>query len=148
MYMLGIESSCDETSIAIIKFEKDSRDFEVLSNVVSSQIDIHKKYGGVVPEIASREHTKNIGFVLDQALLEANIDLKDLNAISVTVGPGLIGALLVGVSFAKALAYSLNIPLVPVHHIAGHIAANYITHKDLKPPFLSLVVSRRTFSYN
>lgn len=144
MYILGIESSCDETSIAVIEFnENDNNDnnFKVLSNVVSSQIDIHKKYGGVVPEIASRQHTKNIGLVLDEALEIANIKLEDLCAIAVTIGPGLVGALLVGVSFAKALAYTLNIPLVPVHHIAGHISANYLTHPELKPPFLALVVS-------
>ena len=143
MYILGIESSCDETSIAIIEFSKNINDnnFKVLTNIVSSQIDIHKKFGGVVPEIASREHVKNIGYVLDSALEEANIKLSDINVIAVTVGPGLVGALLVGVSFAKALSYSLNVPLVPVHHIAGHIAANYLSHKDLKPPFLSLVVS-------
>ena len=140
MYILGIESSCDETSIAVIEFEQDNN-FKVLANVVSSQIDIHKKYGGVVPEIASRQHTKNIGLVLDEALETANIKLKDISAIAVTVGPGLVGALLVGVSFAKALAYSLDIPLVPVHHIAGHIAANFLSHPDLKPPFLALVVS-------
>ena len=144
MYILGIESSCDETSIAILEFnEKDNNDnnFKVLANVVSSQIDVHKKYGGVVPEIASRHHTKNIGLVLDEAIDAAGIKLEDLCAISVTIGPGLVGALLVGVSFAKALAYTLNIPLVPVHHIAGHIAANFLTHPNLKPPFLSLVVS-------
>lgn len=141
MYILGIESSCDETSISIIKFEKDNNNFEVLANVVSSQIDIHKEFGGVVPEIASRYHVKNISVVLDEALETAKIKLEELDAIAVTIGPGLVGALLVGVSFAKALAYSLNIPLVPVHHIAGHIAANYLTHPDLKPPFIALVVS-------
>lgn len=141
MYILGIESSCDETSIAILEFENDNNNFKVLANVVSSQIDIHKAFGGVVPEIASRQHVKNIGWVLDEALETAKIKLEDLEAIAVTVGPGLVGALLVGVSFAKALAYSLDIPLVPVHHIAGHIAANYITHPELKPPFLALVVS-------
>lgn len=141
MYILGIESSCDETSIAIIQFEKDNNNFKVLTNIVSSQIDIHKKFGGVVPEIASRHHTKNISLVLDEALEEANIKLEDLDAIAVTVGPGLVGALLVGVSFAKSLAYALDIPIVPVHHIAGHIAANYLTNPELKPPFLSLVVS-------
>lgn len=143
MYILGIESSCDETSIAVIEFEKvnHNNNFKVLANVVSSQIDIHKKYGGVVPEIASRHHTKNIGLVLDEALETANIKLEDLCAVAVTIGPGLVGALLVGVSFAKALAYALNIPLVPVHHIAGHIAANFLTHPELKPPFLALVVS-------
>ena len=141
MYILGIESSCDETSIAILEFNNENNNFKVLTNIVSSQIDIHKKFGGVVPEIASRHHTKNIGLVLDEALEEANIKLEDLCAIAVTIGPGLVGALLVGVSFAKALAYTLDIPLVPVHHIAGHIAANYLTHPELKPPFLALVVS-------
>ena len=144
MYILGIESSCDETAIAVIEFdEKDNKDnnFKVLANVVSSQIDIHKKYGGVVPEIASRHHTKNISLVLDEALEIANIKLEEICCVAVTIGPGLVGALLVGVSFAKALAYTLNIPLVPVHHIAGHIAANFLTHPDLKPPFLALVVS-------
>lgn len=144
MYILGIESSCDETSIAILEFNgenKEDNNFKVLANVVSSQIDVHKKYGGVVPEIASRHHTKNIGLVLDEALDAAGIKLEELCAVAVTIGPGLVGALLVGVSFAKALAYTLNIPLVPVHHIAGHIAANFLTHPNLKPPFLSLVVS-------
>ena len=141
MYLLGIESSCDETSIAIIEFEENNNNFKVLANVVSSQIDIHKEFGGVVPEIASRQHTKNISYVLDEALDTAKIKLTDLSAIAVTIGPGLVGALLVGVSFAKALSYSLNIPLVPVHHIAGHIAANFLTHPELKPPFLALVVS-------
>lgn len=136
MIIVGIETSCDETAIAVLKDGK-----ELLSNVVSSQIDIHKEFGGVVPEIASRHHTKNISYVLDEALEKANISLRDIDAIAVTVGPGLVGALLVGVSYAKALAYSLNIPLVPVHHIEGHIAAGYLTNKDLKPPFISLVVS-------
>ncbi len=136
MIGLTIETSCDETSVAIIK---DGR--EVLSNVVSTQIEIHKMYGGVVPEIASREHISNIPFVVDEAIKKANITFKDLDFIGVTYGPGLIGALLVGVSYAKALAYSLNIPIVPTHHIAGHIAANYLTYKDLQPEFLCLVVS-------
>ncbi len=141
MYILGIESSCDETSIAILEFEKENNNFKVLANTVSSQIDIHKAFGGVVPEIASRQHVKNIGWVLDEALSTANVKLEDISAVAVTVGPGLVGALLVGVSFAKAIAYALDIPLVPVHHIAGHIAANYLTHPNLKPPFLALVVS-------
>ena len=144
MKILGIETSCDETSISILEFDnnvKENMDIKVLANVVSTQIDIHKEYGGVVPEIASRQHIKNISAVLDEALCIANTRLEELCAIAVTIGPGLIGALLVGVSFAKALAYSLNIPVVPVHHIAGHISANFLTHKDLKPPFLSLVVS-------
>lgn len=136
MLGLTIESSCDETSVAILK---DSR--EVLSNIVSTQIETHKEYGGVVPEIASRMHLTNISYVVDLALKEAKVNLKDIDYIGVTYGPGLIGALLVGVSYAKSLAYALNIPIVPTHHIEGHIAANYITHNDLKPPFLSLVVS-------
>lgn len=140
MKILGIESSCDETAISIIEFNE-KREAHVLADIVASQIDIHKEYGGVVPEIASRQHIKNIGAVLDKALAESNTKLEELCAIAVTVGPGLIGALLVGVSFAKALSYALNIPLVPVHHIAGHIAANYITNPGLTPPFISLVVS-------
>ena len=136
MIILGIETSCDETSICVLKDGK-----EVLSNIVSSQIDIHKEFGGVVPEIASRHHTKNISYVLDEALEKANITLSDVTAIAVTVGPGLVGALLVGVSFAKSLAYILGVPLVPVHHIQGHIAANYLSNPELKPPFIALVVS-------
>lgn len=136
MICLGIESSCDETAVAIIK---DGR--EVLANVVSTQIPIHKKYGGVVPEIASRKHLTNIAFVVKEALDKASITFKDIDYIGVTYGPGLIGALLVGVAYAKSLAYALNIPIVPTHHIAGHIAANYLTYKELKPPFMSLVVS-------
>ena len=136
MIGLSLETSCDETSVAIIK---DGR--EVLSNIISTQIDIHKAFGGVVPEIASRKHLTNISYVVKEALDKANITFKDLDYIGVTYGPGLIGALLVGVSYAKSLAYSLNIPIVPVHHIEGHIAANYITYENLKPPFLALVVS-------
>ena len=136
MLGLGIESSCDETSVAIIRDRR-----EILSNVVSSQIEIHKLYGGVVPEIASRNHVKNISYVAKEALEIANVSYSDLDYIGVTYGPGLVGALLVGVSFAKALAYSLDIPIVPVHHIEGHIAANYLSNEDLKPPFLALVVS-------
>lgn len=143
MIGLSIETSCDETSVAILK---DGR--EVLSNIVFTQIDIHKKYGGVVPEIASREHVNNISIVVNEALAKANVEFKDLDFIGVTYGPGLIGALLVGVSYAKSLAYSLNIPIVPTHHIAGHIAANYLTYKDLEPEFLALVVSRRTYTFN
>ena len=136
MICLSIESSCDETAVAIIKDKR-----EVLANVVSTQIDIHKKYGGVVPEIASREHVSNISYVVQEALNSANISFKDIDFIGVTYGPGLVGALLVGVAYAKALAYSLNIPIVPTNHMHGHIAANYISYPDLKPPFLSLVVS-------
>lgn len=136
MIGLSIESSCDETAVAILK---DGR--EVISNIVSTQIDIHKKFGGVVPEIASREHIAHISYVVEEALNVANLSFKDLEYIGVTYGPGLVGALLVGVSYAKSLAYALNIPIVPTHHIAGHIAANYISHVDLKPPFMALVVS-------
>ncbi len=134
--ILSIESSCDETSIAVVKNGR-----EVLSNIVSSQIDIHKLYGGVVPEIASRNHIKNISTVLEQAIEEAKIKLEDIDAVAVTYGAGLMGALLVGVNFAKTLAYALNIPLIAVSHVHGHIGANYISHLDLKPPFLCLMVS-------
>ena len=133
---LGIESSCDETSVAVVKNGR-----EVLSNVIATQIDIHKKYGGVVPEIASRNHVENITYVVKEALEKASVSLDEIDAICPTYGPGLVGALLVGLSTAKALAYASKKPLVGVHHIEGHIAANYITHKDLKPPYLCLVVS-------
>ena len=136
MKILAIESSCDETAAAIVE---DGR--LVLSNAVYTQIDIHKIYGGVVPEIASRKHTEKITAVVAQALQDANLSEKDLDAIAVTYAPGLIGALLTGVSFAKAYAYSLNIPLIPVHHLRGHVAANYLTYADLRPPFLALIVS-------
>lgn len=136
MICLSIESSCDETAVAIIKDKR-----EVLANIVSTQIDIHKKYGGVVPEIASREHISNIAYVVEEALNTANVSFKDIDFIGVTYGPGLVGALLVGVAYAKALAYALNIPIVPTNHMHGHIAANYISYPNLKPPFLSLVVS-------
>ncbi len=136
MICLGIESSCDETSVAIIKNGR-----EVLANIVSTQIPIHKKFGGVVPEIASRKHLTNIAFVVKEALDTAGLDFKDIDYIGVTYGPGLIGALLVGVAYAKSLAYALNINIVPTHHIEGHIAANYLTYPDLKPPFMALVVS-------
>ena len=134
--ILGIESSCDETAAAVIK---DGR--TVLSNIISSQIDIHEKYGGVVPEIASRNHILNISSVIDEALSKAEVTLDDLDAIAVTYGPGLIGALLVGVSTAKAIASAKNKPLIAVNHIHGHIAANYIAHPELKPPFVCLVAS-------
>lgn len=134
--ILAIESSCDETAAAVVKNGR-----EVLSNVISSQIDLHTIYGGVVPEIASRKHTENITYVVDKALSDAGLKLCDIDAVGVTYGPGLVGALLVGVSFAKSLAYASNIPLVGVNHIQGHIAANFIEHKDLEPPFLCLVVS-------
>ena len=136
MKCLAIESSCDETSAAIME---DGRN--VLSNVVSSQIEIHKAYGGVVPEIASRQHIKNISYVVDECLSQAKLGFEDIDYIAVTYGPGLIGALLVGVSYAKSLAYALQKDIVPVHHIEGHIAANYISNVDLKPPFIALVVS-------
>ena len=136
MIGLSIETSCDETSVAIIE---DGR--KVLANIVSTQIEIHKEFGGVVPEIASRKHLTNISYVVNEAIKKANISFNDLDYIGVTYGPGLIGALLVGVSYAKSLAYSLDIPIVPTHHIEGHIAANYLTYNELKPPFLALVVS-------
>ena len=134
--ILGIESSCDETSVAIVKNGR-----EVLSNVINTQISIHELYGGVVPEIASRNHVQNISPVMKEALKEANIKVEDVDAIACTYGPGLVGALLVGVSYAKALSYAANKPLIGVNHIQGHIAANYITYKDLKPPFLTLLIS-------
>lgn len=136
IYILGIESSCDETSVAIVKNGR-----EVLSNVINSQVPIHEKFGGVVPEIASRNHTEAISSVTKKALKDANLNFENIDAISVTYGPGLVGALLVGVSYAKALSYALNKPLVPVNHLQGHIAANYITYKNLKPPFLCLLIS-------
>ena len=131
-----MESSCDETAVAILRNGR-----EVLANVVSTQIELHKKFGGVVPEVASRKHIENIDAVFQEAIDEANIKLEDIDHISVTYGPGLVGALLVGLSYAKALAFSLNKPLVGVNHMQGHICANYIEHKDLKPPFITLVVS-------
>ena len=134
--IMGIESSCDETSISIVKNGR-----EVLSNVIDTQISIHEKYGGVVPEIASRNHVEAISNVMKKSLKDANINLKQIDAIACTYGPGLVGALLVGVSYSKALSYATNKPLVPVNHIAGHISANYITHKELKPPFLCVMMS-------
>lgn len=134
--ILGIESSCDETSVSVVKNGR-----EVLSNVINSQIKIHEEYGGVVPEIASRAHTEVINGIMKQALKEANVTLDDIDAIAVTQGPGLVGALLVGVSYAKGLSYATGKPLIAVNHIEGHIAANYLTHKDLKPPFICLIVS-------
>ena len=136
MLILAIESSCDETAAAVVKNGR-----EVLSNVISSQIDLHTLYGGVVPEIASRKHTENINPVIREALSAAGKSLEDMDAIAVTYGPGLVGALLVGVSEAKALSFATKIPLVGVHHIEGHISANYIDNKDLEPPFVCLVVS-------
>lgn len=135
MIILSIESSCDETAAAVT----DGR--RVLSNIVATQIEEHKIYGGVVPEIASRRHTEAINAVCDEALKQAGIGYKDIDAVAVTFAPGLIGALLVGVSFAKGLAMSLGVPLIPVHHLRSHIAANYIESAELKPPFLCLTVS-------
>lgn len=134
--ILGIESSCDETAAAVVKNGR-----EVLSNIISSQIAIHTQYGGVVPEIASRKHVENINGVIESALAQADVTLDDIDAIAVTYGPGLIGALLVGVAEAKAIAYAKSKPLVGVHHIEGHVCANYIQNKDLEPPFLCMIVS-------
>lgn len=136
MKILAFESSCDETAAAVVE---DGR--EVKSNIVSSQIAIHRLYGGVVPEIASRKHAEVIASITNEALETAGCDFKDIDAVAVTYAPGLIGALLVGVNFAKGLAMSLGVPLVPVHHLRSHIAANYIAHPELEPPFLCLVVS-------
>ena len=136
VFILAIESSCDETAAAVVKNGR-----EVLSNVISSQIDLHTLYGGVVPEIASRKHIEKINQVVEQALTDAHVTWDDITAIAVTYGPGLVGALLVGVSFAKALAFALKKPLIGVHHIEGHISANYIENKELEPPFMCLVVS-------
>lgn len=135
-YILAIESSCDETSAAVVLNGR-----EILSNVIASQISTHEQYGGVVPEVASRMHIEAISGVVEEALLKANITLEKIDAIGVTYGPGLVGALLVGLQFAKGLAFASKKPLVGVNHIEGHICANYIQHKDLKPPFISLVVS-------
>lgn len=134
--ILAIESSCDETAASVVKNGR-----EVLSNVISSQIELHKLYGGVVPEIASRKHIEKINQVIEEALTEAGVTLDDLDAVGVTYGPGLVGALLVGVAEAKAIAYAKKLPLVGVHHIEGHISANYIENKELEPPFICLVVS-------
>ena len=136
MKILATESSCDETAASVVE---DGR--KVLSNVVASQVAEHKIYGGVVPEIASRRHAEAISGVVEKALEDAGCTLKDLDAVAVTYAPGLIGALLVGVNYAKGLAYAQNLPLIPVHHLRSHIAANYITHQELKPPFFCLVVS-------
>lgn len=133
---MAIETSCDETSVAIVKNGRN-----ILSNIISSQIELHKKFGGVVPEVASRKHIENIDMIVQQALDESKITFKDIDHIAVTYGPGLVGALLVGLSTAKALAYGLNIPLVGTNHIEGHISANFIEHKDLEPPFTCLIVS-------
>lgn len=134
--ILAIESSCDETAAAVVRNGR-----EVLSNVIYSQIALHTVYGGVVPEIASRKHIEKVIQVIDQALVDANMKLQDMDAIAVTYGPGLVGALLVGVSVAKSISFATGIPLVGVHHIEGHISANYIENKELEPPFVCLVVS-------
>ena len=134
--ILAIESSCDETAAAVVKNGR-----EVLSNVISSQIELHKLFGGVVPEIASRKHIEKMNQVIEEALAVGEVTLQDIDAIGVTYGPGLVGALLIGVSEAKAISFASGIPLVGVHHIEGHISANYIEHKELEPPFISLVVS-------
>ena len=134
--ILAIESSCDETAAAVVLNGR-----EVLSNVISSQIEIHKLYGGVVPEIASRHHLDNVNMVVEQALTEAGADMSDIDAIGVTYGPGLVGALLIGLATAKAYALATGKPLIGVHHIHGHICANYIAHKELEPPFMALVIS-------
>ena len=136
MNILAIESSCDETAAAVVHNGR-----EVCSNIISSQIELHKLYGGVVPEIASRKHIEKINQVIEEALREAQVTLDDIDAVAVTYGPGLVGALLVGVAEAKAIAYARHLPLIGVHHIEGHISANYIEHPDLEPPFLCLVVS-------
>ena len=133
---MGIESSCDETSVAIVKNGR-----EILSNIIDTQIPIHEKYGGVVPEIASRNHIEAISRVTKKALEEANISFEQIDAITPTYGPGLVGALLVGLSYAKALSFATNKPLVGVNHIQGHIAANYITYKELEPPFICVMMS-------
>ncbi len=134
--ILAIESSCDETAAAVVKNGR-----EVLSNIISSQIELHKLYGGVVPEIASRKHIEKINQVIEEALSEANVTLEEIDAIGVTYGPGLVGALLVGVAQAKAISFATGKPLVGVHHIEGHVSANYIENKELEPPFLCLIVS-------
>ena len=139
MYILGIESSCDETSAAVIDIDDGGR--RILSNIVASQIDVHRLYGGVVPEIASRAHIEAISSITYEALETAGLKIDDIGAIAVTAFPGLIGALLVGVNFAKSLAYSRNIPLIAVNHVKAHVAAAYLENEALKPPFLSLVVS-------
>ncbi len=134
--ILAIESSCDETAAAVIENGR-----KVLSNVIYSQIDLHTLYGGVVPEIASRKHIEKVNPVIEQALFDAKVGLKDIDAVAVTYGPGLVGPLLVGVSAAKAVAYASGLPLIGVHHIEGHVSANFLEHPDLEPPFLCLIVS-------
>ena len=133
---LGIESSCDETAVAVVANGR-----ELMSNVISSQIDIHTEFGGVVPEIASRRHLENVNWVIDKALADAGVTIDDIDLIGVTYGPGLVGALLIGVAAAKSIAWAKDIPLVGVNHMHGHVAANYLEHLDLEPPFMGLVVS-------
>lgn len=139
MNILAVESSCDETAVAIVR---DGR--EILTDCIASQVDLHRIYGGVVPEIASRKHIEAIYGLADQALVNTGLSRQEIDAVAVTYAPGLIGAVLVGVSFAKAVAYALGVPLIPVHHVRGHIAANYIAHPDLEPPFVCLCVSGGT----
>ena len=139
MMILAVESSCDETAVALVR---DGR--EVLADCIDSSVEMHKIYGGVVPEIASRKHIEVIAGLADEALAQANLTRKDIDAVAVTYAPGLIGAVLVGVNFAKSVAYALGVPLIPVHHVRGHIAANYIAHPDLEPPFVCLCVSGGT----
>ena len=136
MNIMAVESSCDETAVAIVR---DGR--EILTDCIASQVDLHRLYGGVVPEIASRKHIEAISGLADQALTQTGLTRRDIDAIAVTYAPGLIGAVLVGVNFAKAAAFSMGKPLIPVHHIRGHIAANYLAYPELEPPFLCLVVS-------
>lgn len=136
IYILAIETSCDETAAAVVKNGR-----EVLSNIISSQIELHTIYGGVVPEIASRKHIEKINQVIEAALTQADMTLDEMTAVGVTYGPGLVGALLVGVAEAKAIAYAAGKPLVGVHHIEGHVSANFIEHPELKPPFICLIVS-------
>lgn len=136
MIILAVESSCDETAVAVVQNGR-----KVLSDAIISQVEMHKIYGGVVPEIASRKHLEAISLLADRAICEANIQRKDIDAVAATCAPGLIGAVLVGVNFAKAVAYALNVPFIPVHHVRGHIAANYLTYSELEPPFVALCVS-------
>ena len=136
MKILAFESSCDETAVAVVE---DGR--KVLSDAIASQVDIHALYGGVVPEIASRKHVEVIAALTEQALQEAGCTREDIDAVATTYAPGLIGAVLVGLSFAKSMAFSLGVPLIPVHHIRGHIAANYLAFPELEPPFLALAIS-------
>lgn len=141
MKILAFESSCDETAVAVVE---DGR--KILSDAIASQADLHALYGGVVPEIASRKHIEAIAALTDQALKEAGVEKKDIDAVAATYAPGLIGAVLVGLNFAKSAAYALNVPLIPVHHIRGHIAANYLAFPELEPPFLALCMSGATRS--